>query len=200
MKIFLDLARLQLFQVLTFGSLLLGVFYFTLYDDGTQLEKLIAGVQGNIDQVEVNIKKKEEELEEVKNFEKEVIAQEEVIKYFLNFIPESLTYTDLSSLLIKAAEFTGINIEVKQDQRVHSQEEKDYQTLKIQLAVDGSFSQIMFFLSKLTEQKRMLILNKIDMNIDQGSSLIKAKMRIIAYRYYKPKQPKKEDEDEEAGA
>ena len=200
MKFFFDLARLQFIQILVFGGVFLGVFYFTLYDDGSYLNKLIEEVQSNIDQTEAKIKQKEKELEAVREFEREVVSEEQVIRYFLNFIPETLTYTDLSSLLIKAAEFTGINIEVKQDQKVRFKEESEYQTLKIQLTIDGSFSQIMFFLSKLTAQKRMLILNKIDMNIDQASRLIKANLSIIAYRYYKKKKKEKEgDENKEAG-
>ena len=198
MKILFDLARLQFLQIFVFGGIFIGVYYFTLYDDGAYLDKLIKDVQSNIEQTEVKIKKKEEDLETVKEFEREILSEEEVVKYFLNFIPESLTYTELTSLLIKSAEFTGINIELKQDQKVQVREESEYQTLKIKLTINGSFSQIMFFLSRLTVQKRMLILQKINITIDRTSRLIKADLNIIAYRYNKRQQKEEEKKKENA--
>lgn len=193
MRVLFDIAKLQIIQILIFGSVFLGIYYFTLYDDGSRLRQLILDVQSNIDTTETKVKKKEKELEDIKEFEREILAEEQVIKYFLNFIPESLTYTDLSSLLIKSAEFTGVNIEVKKDQKVKKQKDSEYQTLQIQLAIDGSFSQIMLFLSKLTAQRRILVLKEIDMNIDQASRLIKANLNILAYRYQKIE--KKEEEN-----
>ena len=181
---------------MVFGGFFLGVYYFTLYDDGTRLNNLIEEVQNNIWKVEVQIKEKEMELENIKEFEREILNEKKVIESFLKFIPESLTYTELSSLLINSAKITGVNIEVKTDQAIQIEEESEYQTLQIHLTIKGSFSQIMFFLSKLTSQKRMLILQRIDMNIEETSRLVKANLKIIAYRYQKlEKKEKKKDED-----
>lgn len=183
MKIFFDIARFKFIQILVFGAVFLGVYYFTLYDDGSFLNTQIEGVQNQINQSEGKVKEKEEELRNVREFEKEILAEEDVIKHFLNFIPESLTYTDLSALLIKSAKITGVNIELKRDEETNvNTESSEYETLKIELTINGSFSQIMFFLSKLTSQRRILILKKINMQIHENRS-IKANLSVLAYRY-----------------
>ena len=183
MRILIDIANFQFIQILVFGSLFLGIYYFTMYDDGSALRKTIADIQEKTQQVEEQVEKKQQKLEEVKTFEQEILSQEEAVKYFLNFIPSSLTFTDVSTLLINEAKSSGVNIEVKQDERIDEQDDSEYHTLNIQLTVNGAFSQILLFLSKLTEQKRILIVKDIGMKIDRHTQLIEANMSILAYRY-----------------
>jgi len=154
-----------------------------VYDDGSALRKSIVEVQKKIEQVEQQVKRKQQELNEVKTFEQEILAQEEAVKYFLNFIPSSLTFTDVSALLINEAKSSGVNIEVKRDERVDERDDSEYNTLNIQLTVNGAFSQILLFLSKLTDQKRILVVKNINMRMNRQTQLVKAGMSILAYRY-----------------
>lgn len=188
MRILFDIANLKIFQIVIFGSFLLGIYYFTMYDDGSDLRGSIASIQTNIDQTSEQVSKKQKEIEDIKDFEQEVLSQEDIIKHFLNFIPSSLTFTDVSSLLIKEAKSAGINIEVKRDEQADKEENSEYSTLKVQLTVSGAFSQILLFLSKLTNQRRMLVVNNINMRMDRTSGLIGADLLISAYRYEKQEE------------
>ena len=190
MNILFDIARFRTIQIVVFGSFFMGIFYFTMYNDGSVLKKTIADVETNINQVEEQVNKTQKDLEDVENFEKEILAQEEAVKYFLNFIPSSLTFTEVSTLLIKEAKSAGVNIEVKQDKRGHKQNDSEYQTLDVQLTVNGAFAQILLFLSNLTNQKRIIIVNNIDMKVDRVTQLIGANLNISAYRYEKDKSSK----------
>ena len=190
MNILFDIARFRTIQIVVFGSFFMGIFYFTMYNDGSVLKKTIADVETNINQVEEQVNKTQKDLEDVGNFEKEILAQEEAVKYFLNFIPSSLTFTEVSTLLIKEAKSAGVNIEVKQDKRGHKQNDSEYQTLDVQLTVNGAFAQILLFLSNLTNQKRIIIVNNIDMKVDRVTQLIGANLNISAYRYEKDKSSK----------
>ncbi len=185
MRFLSDLAHFTVVQILVFGSFLLGVYYFVWYDDGSSLRSSIADVQTNIEQTSEKINTKKEELENVKSFEREILNEEDVVKQFLNFIPSSLTFTEVSSLLINEATSSGINIEVKKDQKVEEKEDSDYHTLTVRLTVSGAFAQILLFLSKLTSQKRMFVVRSIDMRIDGDTGLREADLLIDTYRYEK---------------
>ena len=192
MRILSDIANFQLTQIIVFGSLFLGAYYFSWYNDGSTLKKSIDDIQTNTQQVELQVNKKQGELENIKSFEKEVLAQEEDVKYFLNFIPSSLTFTDISTLLLREAKSSGVNVGLKKDEKVDKEEDSEYQTLSVQLAINGSFSQILLFLSKLTQQRRMLIVENIDMIINRQTQLIDAKLLVSAYRHDKKSKEKEE--------
>ena len=186
MRFLFDISRFHLAQIIVFGSFLCGIFYFTLYDKGDGLKTSMQGIKTNIEDTEKQVKKEQKALEDIKAFEKETLAQEEDIRYFLNFIPSSLTFTEVSTLLINEAKAAGINIEVKQDRQSRQNVDSEYQTLDIQLTVKGSFSQILLFLSKLTNQRRILVVNNINMRVDKDQ-LIGASLDISAYRYNEKK-------------
>lgn len=198
MKVLFDIANFKIVQIIVFGSLFLGIYYFTLYDDGSHLRASIADTQTNIDQVSAKVNKKKEEIKNIKIFEKEILNQEDVVKQFLNFIPGSLTFTEVSALLFKEAKLAGINIEVKKDEQVDKKEDSEYRTLKVRLTIRGAFSQILLFLSKLTNQKRMLVVNNIEMRMDRGNGLIGADLLVSAYRY--EKQAKKTEDETKKNA
>lgn len=183
MRIIFDIARFRFIQILVFGSFLVGLFYFTIYDDGSELRKAIAEVKTKIQQTEAQVAKQQKELDELKIFEQEILNEQEAVKYFLNFIPNSLTFTEVSTLLISEAKSAGVNIEVKQDKQTTQKKDSEYHTLGVQLTVNGAFAQILLFLSRLTDQKRILVVNNIDMRVNQQSQLIGANLNISAYRY-----------------
>ena len=183
MRILLDISNFTIIQIIAFGCLFLGIYYFTMYDDGSSLKDSIVEIQADIEEVSGKVVEKREELEKIKIFEREVLNQENVVKQFLHFIPSSLTYTEVSSLLIKEAKSSGINIEVKRDERIGVKKGSEYSTLTVRLKISGAFSQILLFLSKLTSQKRILVVNSINMQIDRETGLRQADLQIDTYRY-----------------
>ena len=192
MRLLFDFANFKLAQIIIFGSMLVGISYFTWFDNGKGLQSNIDSARTSITQVSSQIKAKEKELEEIKAFEREIANQEEVVKKLLIYIPEILTFTDISALLIKEAKSSGVNIEDKQDELVQKEEGSDYRILNTKLKVSGAFSHVLSFLSKLTIQKRMLVVDRIEMNMDRENQSIKASMNVSAYRYEKQKEEKQE--------
>ena len=180
----MSLAHFQLTQIIVLGGLALGIFYFTAYDDGTVLHQSIENIQNQVKKVEGDVAKVKEDIERVKLFKKEVSNNKKVIKFFLNYIPSSLTFTEISSLVNKQALSSGVNIESKEDSQYKDQEENtEYDVLNLKLKVSGSFAQIMFFLSKLTAQKRLLIVNKIKLNVASANKQVMSDINLLAYRY-----------------
>ena len=184
MGFLMSLAHFQLVQIIVLGGFALGVFYFTAYDDGAGWRQEIVDVQEQVKKAEGEVVKVRAEIEEVKLFNQEVANHKKVIKFFLNYIPASLTFTEISSLVNKQALSSGVNIESKEDNQYTGQKKNtEYDILNLKLKVSGSFSQIMFFLSKLTAQKRLLVVNKIGLNISSESNQILSDINLLAYRY-----------------
>ena len=178
------LAHFQLAQVIVLGGFALGLFYFIGYDDGTVLRQTIVDIKNQVTQVEGEAVKVQREIDEVKLFEQEVANNKKIIKFFLNYIPVSLTFTEISYLVNTQAQSSGVNIESKEDNQLEGdQEDTEYDILNIKLKVSGSFSQIMFFLSKLTDQERLLVVNRINLNISPESKQIMSDINLLAYRY-----------------
>lgn len=184
MNFLFSLANFQLFSIIVFGGFFLGGYYFAFYDDGSALEKAISDVQTQTRQVEGDISKTQKEIENVKIFEREIKTQQKAVRYFLNYIPNSLTFTEIYTLVLQTAKSSGVNIEVKKDQQTEVQETEDteYHALTVELKISGAFSQIVLFLSQLTTQKRILIVNNIDMRVERPSPLITADIELMAYR------------------
>ncbi len=190
MRLLLDIANFGLIQIIVFGCLSMGGYYFFAFDDGNSLKESLSNMENQISQVEISIKKKEKEFLDLEIFKKEILLKEKSVNYFLNYIPNQLSSIDVFSLLNSEAKVAGINIEDKQDQP--SLQKDSYEVLQIKLRVSGAFPQLVLFLSRLTDQKRILVVDNISMNISNDKKLIMADLNILAFRYNEQEQ-KKED-------
>lgn len=186
-----SVVHMGIVQIVTLGGFLLGVFYFSLYNDGSLVKKQTAEIQTQTQAMDKKIQEQRKEIEERMDFKQLVEREGRVIQYFLSYIPNDYTAIDIFHFLTQEAKNAGINIEDKSDQGVESGE--FYDALKVSIRVAGSFSQVLLFLSRLTAQKKILVVDKISMSLsnedDQG---ILATMIVYAYRY-------KEDEEKEEG-
>ncbi|MBC6415305.1 MAG: type 4a pilus biogenesis protein PilO [Bdellovibrionales bacterium] len=194
MKVLLNLANHSIIQIFVFGAIFGGLYYFTFYDDGENLRKEIKQVQEEVKTTQDEIKKTEQELENALIFKKEIEFNEEMIQVFLDFVPSSLTFTDVSTLIIEQARLSGVNIESKRDGSVEDISNYNYQTLNMEIEITGSFYQLMFFLSSLTKQKRMLIVNEIDIKLGENNILLSSTIKLLAYRYKIEDEKPNEDE------
>ena len=192
MKLLLGLGTTSLMQIIVFGGFFMGVYYFSFYDDGENLRKEIQQLQSQIQTVQGQIKNTEIELENVLVFKREIENEREVVEAFLNFVPSSLTFNEVSALIINQARLSGVNIESKEDQSLVKLSDVNYETLTINMKIQSSFYQLMLFLSKLTEQKRMLIVDQIDIK-PSGGSLVFSTIKVLSYRYIE--EEKKEGQE-----
>ena len=193
MKILSDISNLTFVQIVVFGSVLTGVFYFSFYDKGTKLMEQIENTNLQIQQTEATLQKKQNEIDRLIQFEKDLAVDEKSINVFLDYISTDMTTIDMFRLVTREAKMAGVNIEDKRDQGMDEQEMLD--VLKTTLKISGSFSQIVFFLSKLTAQKRILLVDRIQVESREKKELVIASMDIYAFRY-KPSASKEDKKKE----
>ena len=188
---FHHLAYMGLVQIIMLGSFFTGVFYFSLYDNGSNINQKIKETKTKIEEVSASLSKEQANLKNAIEFKEKAERDGDLVQSFLNYLPNQQTAIDIFGFITKEAKVAGIDIMSKRDNGVY--EMKNYDALKVNLRVKGSFSQVLFFLSRLTHQKRIMVIENIDINIPNTSSKqIQASMNIYAYRY---KVSSKEKED-----
>ena len=197
MVFLLNLANSTLTQIFVFGVFFMGLYYFSFYDDGELLKKDIQTIKDQTQTVQGNIEKTKTEIDNVLVFKNEVETKEEVVKALLNYTPESLTFNEVSTLLNNEALAAGVNIESKKDGSIDDVEDADYQTLSLEIEMTSSFSQLMFFLSKLTQQKRILIVESIDVKMDPSKNIVSSRINLLAYRYQEPEPEENQEQDDQ---
>jgi len=186
MTFLLSFANNSLIQIFVFGSFFLGLFYFSFYDDGTDLRNEIQGVRSQIQTVQGGVQKTKTEIENVLVFKAGLEKEEELVKALLNYTPEKLLFNEISILLNNEALSSGVNIESRRDGSVDDIPNTEYQALSLDIELTSSFSQLMIFLSKLTQQPRILIVESIDVKIYKTKDLLSTRIKLLAYRYKKP--------------
>lgn len=192
MNLLKDISNLTFMQILVFGSILTGGFYFSFYNNGAALMKQIQTEESQLKKAEEELRIKKEELKRLIQFEEDLKRDEKSIGIFLDYIPEKMTTFEMFRFITQEAKISGVNIEDKTD---HGVDEKEMvSALKASLRVSGSFQQVVFFLSKLTAQKRILVVDKIQIKSVEKSQQVMAFMDIYAYRY-KTNLPSEEEKD-----
>lgn len=188
----LSFAQNSIIQIFVFGSFLMGVYYFSFYNDGEFLRKEIKAVKADIQTARQNVDKTRIEIDNLLIFKSEVEKNQEIVKALINYTPESLTFNEVSTIITNEALVSGVNIEAKRDGSVDDVPDTNYQTLNVEIKLLSSFSQLMHFLSKLTQQKRILIVHSIDIKIDQDKDFVSTRIRLLAYRYQQPEKKPEE--------
>ena len=188
-----NIATMGLMQIIVLGGFLTGVYYFTIYNDGSQLEKGTVDIQTQVQAMDRKIQKQKDEIIKLENYKKAIDREARAIQYFLSYIPNEYTAIDIFHFLTNEAKNAGINIEDKADQGI--QDGEFYDALKVQVRVAGSFSQVLLFLARLTAQKKILVVNNINLSLSvEEDQWISADMIVFAYRY---KEEEQEDEEKE---
>ena len=181
MKLLNDISNLNLIQIVVFGSILTGVFYFSFYNNGTAIEKQLEETRLQLQNSEKSLKEKKEELDRLVQFEKDLETDEKSIGGFLDYIPKEMTTVEMFRFITQEAKISGVNIEDKQDHG--SKEEEMVYSMKASLKVSGTFPQVVFFLSRLTAQKRILLVDQIRLENQRDNQIVMASMDVYAFRY-----------------
>lgn len=193
MRVLIGLAHLGFIQIVVYGSIFMGVFYFGFFDDGQVIKDKTEQIRAQIVQTEKSIRGQKLELQNIRELEKQIESKEDAVRYFLSYIPQEITTIDLFNYLNREAKSTGVNIEDKKDGKF-IEVESVYEGLRMSIKLSGSFVQMLLFLSNLTGQKQILIVDKVSIHIF-GENSVTADIQVLAFRY-KHRKDKEQDKEE----
>lgn len=192
-------ARLTMVRALILGIFLASLYYFFIFDAGTSQINAIAAAKADINIQKKHLEEVKQKLDRAHEYQRSAAEMGEALNKLLAYIPEGFRLQDFMKTVSEEAKAAGLNIIRVAENRNISQPQKrpDFEELAVSVELQGTFAQQMTFLSNLTKQKQIFVVQKFSMDKDQSSAnhndaelpIVSFKGEIHAYRYIggKPK-------------
>ena len=185
-------AHTNILVVLLMSGAIAGVYYLVKYDKGDSIKAQIQQINKDKDKTREQINNLKLELKALQETVEVINQMGLEINKFLQFIPSRLTSAMILNHLNNTAKSTGVNVEDITNYDF-VQREDFYEKLKVSVTIQGVFSQILLFLSKLTGLTEVITVESFSMQSVrrntisiQGLDEVKMRMDIYGYRYVSP--------------
>ena len=177
------------------GLLAAAFYYFTLYDDSSNLDAQIQTVQQELDKETQRLNEAEALIAGGKKFEADVKFISDQFEKALEYLPTDLNMSDLTKKITSEAKASGSQIVTIKPKTERNQFEF-YEELLIDLQLRGTFAEITMFLSFISKIPRIIKIKKIAMvRSEQQDNPANVEVlfsgQLAAYRYIE--KAKKED-------
>ena len=142
-------------KAILIGILLGVVYYFLLFDEGVWIDNRIQSNQNEIQQHAATLSKVEKALEDERRFNQEIQQITSHMNAFLEYFPLKSDKNQLMKIISSKAESnetTLVNLKPVEQKA----EFPNYPEQAFSISVEGSFHQVMGFVSELTQLKRVV--------------------------------------------
>lgn len=142
-------------KAILIGVLLGVVYYFLLFDEGVWIDNRIQSNQNEIQQHAATLSKVEKALEDERRFNQEIQQITSHMNAFLEYFPLKSDKNQLMKIISSKAESnetTLVNLKPVEQKA----EFPNYPEQAFSISVEGSFHQVMGFVSELTQLKRVV--------------------------------------------
>lgn len=185
-QLYVMLANLEWKRAVVFGSLL-GILYFlAFYDDGSLYRRNLEQIQGQIQQTEQQLKVTKEAFDNAARFEQEVKTAVDQFSTVTEYMPESMGPSEMMSIVTDLVGKTGLKL-VKTEPRPGGERAEFYEPVRMMVALEGSFSQVLMFLSHLSKVPKLITFEGAELatvaNTDPEMPRLLFSGTIIGYRY-----------------
>jgi Tfp pilus assembly protein PilO len=183
------LAALEWPKILGIGVLMAGLYWALLYNDGSSVTEAINQANTRLQTANRQLAETEKALADANRFETEVQNLARQFEKIVDFMPATVTAADLTTIVNKQVQLAGVraaSIKPKSEiVRVGF-----YETSRVELELEGSFAQIVTFLSYMSRVPRLLtfentVVTQAQANKDNASSILTFKTTLVGYRYLK---------------
>ena len=185
------LAQLNLGIVIIISAGIASIYYVLKYDNGQSIKNQISGLDKKKEKAEKEIKGLKLELQGIQEMEKVMGVMGEKMNEFLKFIPDRLTSSMILNHLNVNARAAGVELRDITNHDVVVAEEF-YEKIRINITVKGLFTQVLVFLSKLTNLTEIVTIESFNLKefhhrkAVEGINEVQMDMEIYGYRYIKP--------------
>ncbi|MDE0151294.1 MAG: type 4a pilus biogenesis protein PilO [Bdellovibrionales bacterium] len=189
------ISNLTIIGMIFISGVLASGYWFFLYDPGLDIIQETENVKNQIIQTDKNIKKKKEEIEKAVAFDNSVRLLGQELELFYEYFPYQLTNRQLFQDLTRLSKDSGLEIMSMKGSSRQKQTEL-YETLNVQLVIEGEFAQFLSFLSKLTDLDKVITVQNVDIkpvavgNRNESGDVkiqkIQAQINVLGFRYIQP--------------
>lgn len=182
-KYLAQLADLQWLKVVGIGIAIVIAYYFLMFNDGTDLNTQIKAAQERREDAKKQLALTEKAMENANRFEKEVEATAKQFERIVEFMPPNIGAAELTAIINKQAQASGVKPRISPK---GEEPQKDfYQVSRVELELEGTFPQILMFLSNISRVPKLLTFDEVEVKTptDARSNVLTFKGTLLAYRY-----------------
>jgi type IV pilus assembly protein PilO len=152
-KIFERLAYYSMIQVIGFGLIAAGAYYFIGYDDGAAIQAQIVSVSSQIEQEEVKKKDTEATLKEEASMKESVGELSQQFQEISRRLPSVLSSIDINRSIDTFAKSAGVNVKSKKPGSVAQKEIVD--EVPVDVTLEGSYAELAQFIYYVSTAERL---------------------------------------------
>lgn len=188
----LQLGEMTWSKVIIGGLIALGAYWGLYYDNGEKLETEIQQLTDRLAESERQLRETKEAMANTERFEKLVRQNEIQFEKVMEYLPQDTNSNELTRLVNQVSQLSGAR--VKETQPTNVAERKDfYEMTRIKVDLQGSFSQVVLFLSSLSKVQRLLTFDSLEIitsegrgNVGEGETPeLNLVATMVGYRYLK---------------
>lgn len=187
-----QLRNLTMTKCLVVSLVLAGFYYAGAYNDGTALETQIAGMDQQLSANQTEVAAVQKAIQDAERYEKTMAALGKEMEVVLKAIPKDISSVDLMKIISNEAKVVGVEINSLGDSRGNPENSTAlYVPVAVDLAIKGTYNQVMLFLSNLTKLDKIintanLTLTAQSVTTPTQSPSIDLKVLVEAYKYVAP--------------
>jgi len=187
-KYILQVGELTWSKVIVAGMIAAGVYWGLYYDDGSKIEQEISTFTAQYTESERQLRETKDAMADAEKFEKAVRQNEVQFEKVLAYLPQEINANELTRLVNQQAQLSGARVQATK--AIDLIEKKDfYEMVRLEFALQGTFSQGVSFLSSLSKTERLLTFDKLTLKVSRSVAeevpIVELAGTLVAYRYLK---------------
>ncbi len=189
-KFFETISTYTLGKAFIIGLAICGVFYFTLYDDGSAVESQIAAIGGQLKTEEAKKKDTDATLKQVREMQDKVGRLSTQYQEISRRLPSALYSIDINKSIDGFARNAGVNVKSKKPGE--NVRKEVVEEVPVEVSLEGTYSELAQFVYLVSSAERMSRVKNIVIT-DPGSGAKKLKFdgQVVGYKLA-PEKPKAE--------
>lgn len=184
-SLLLKLAALSTQRLLLLGLFLAGVYFVTLYDDGSAIKTQISNIDSQLQLQLQKEKETDKALQEVEKIRATVGELSEQFRIVSQALPSEIQMSDIIREVDRVAQISGVIIKSKEPRANVSH--GYYEEIPLHIVMQGSFSEMGLFLYNIASVERMMKAKDFSMtrlSIDKTmSGKLLFEGQVVSYRF-----------------
>lgn len=189
-QLIVALAALSWGRTLMAGGFVAAIYFFGFFNDAGSIRAASDRSRKEIQDIESQLKSTRDAIAHADRFEQEVKMTVDQFSKISEYMPEKLSTAELTTFLAEISSKAGMRL-LKTQPRPGSDKTSYYETSKLGFSLEGTYSQVVTFLSFISQAPRFLTFDRIEITPVAGSDPEAPKLVfnavVVGYRYLPPK-------------
>jgi Tfp pilus assembly protein PilO len=192
-RFFVMMATLTWGRVFLLSAALGAFYFFTMFNDAGATKTALENGQNEIVALKQQLKATREAIANADRFEQEVKATVDQFSKIIDYMPPTISTADLTTMLSEYSAKAGLRL-VRSVPQPSTGRAEFYETTKVGIGLEGTYAQIVTFLSYLSQANKILTFEKIEIaplninNADLETPKLLFSGVLVGYRYVSSKK------------